>query len=431
MGFIEQVAPLVQKYAPQYGIKVCSPIIAQAVLESASGTSDKVKKGSEWRHNYFGLKWRDKRCAVSNDYFEEWTSEQRPDGSYYRKVDRFCKFKSLEDCVIGYFQWTNIPNYSNLKGVTDPKTYLENIKADKYATSKDYVKNLMAVISKYNLTKYDIKSDIKSESKGQKMLINIHAGHNPDGKVGCGTVGLIKESTEARKVKDECIKLLKSLGHTVFDCTVDNGTSQKDVLKKIVEKANKNKVDLDVSIHFNGNAKDTTGNGVTTGTEVYIYNTSSKAKPYAENVCKEISALGFKNRGVKTRSSLYVLSNSKSPAMLIECCFVDDKDDIKKYSYDSMARAIVKGITGQEIKNAVITIDDDSIKRVQTGAFSKKENAEALLKKVKKAGFDAFITKSDKDNLYRVQVGAYSKIENAEDMLSKIKAKGFSAFITN
>lgn len=44
MGFIEQVAPLVQKYAPEYGIKVCSPIIAQAVLESASGTSDKVKK---------------------------------------------------------------------------------------------------------------------------------------------------------------------------------------------------------------------------------------------------------------------------------------------------------------------------------------------------------------------------------------------------
>lgn len=33
------------------------------------------------------------------------------------------------------------------------------------------------------------------------MKINVHAGHNPDGKVSCGAIGLIKESTEAKKVK--------------------------------------------------------------------------------------------------------------------------------------------------------------------------------------------------------------------------------------
>ena len=112
MSFEQEVAYYVQKYAPQFNILVYSPIIAQAMLESASGTSNKVKVvvdgKTEWRHNYLGLKWRDKRCAISNDYFEEWTSEQRPDGSRYNKVDRFCKFKSLEECIIGYFQWTNI-----------------------------------------------------------------------------------------------------------------------------------------------------------------------------------------------------------------------------------------------------------------------------------------------------------------------------------
>lgn len=35
--FIEQVAKFVQKYAAQYGIKVHSPIIAQAILESGWG----------------------------------------------------------------------------------------------------------------------------------------------------------------------------------------------------------------------------------------------------------------------------------------------------------------------------------------------------------------------------------------------------------
>ena len=37
--FIEQVAKFVQKYAVQYGIKVHSPIIAQAILESGWGNS--------------------------------------------------------------------------------------------------------------------------------------------------------------------------------------------------------------------------------------------------------------------------------------------------------------------------------------------------------------------------------------------------------
>ena len=32
-GYIELIAPLVQKYAPMYGICVCSPIIAQGVIE--------------------------------------------------------------------------------------------------------------------------------------------------------------------------------------------------------------------------------------------------------------------------------------------------------------------------------------------------------------------------------------------------------------
>ena len=63
------------------------------------------------------------------------------------------------------------------------------------------------------------------------MRINIHAGHNPDGKIACGAVGLIRESTEARIVKDKVIALLRTQGHTVYDCTVDNGTSQSDVLR--------------------------------------------------------------------------------------------------------------------------------------------------------------------------------------------------------
>lgn len=178
------------------------------------------------------------------------------------------------------------------------------------------------------------------------MKFNVHAGHNPDGKIACGTCGLIKESTEARKVKKEVIKLLRAKGHTVYDCTCANGKSQTDILKKIVTKCNKQKADLDISIHFNAGAGDKKGNGQTTGTEVYVYSTKSTAYQAAVRVDKAIAALGFRNRGVKERKDLYVLRRTNSPAMLIECCFVDDKDDVELYDYKTMAAAIVAGILG-------------------------------------------------------------------------------------
>lgn len=237
------------------------------------------------------------------------------------------------------------------------------------------------------------------------MRINVHAGHNPAGKVACGAVGLINESTENRRVKDEVIAQLQTLGHTVYDCTENNGSGQSDVLRKIVSKCNQHAVDLDVSIHFNSGAGDSSGNGKTTGVEVYVYSSSSKAKSYAEKVCTKISALGFRNRGIKYSTSLYVLKHTASPAMLIECCFVDDKDDVELYDYQKMAAAIVKGITGQTVQQTAETSpagdgeetatgDKAALYRVQVGAYSVKSNAEAMKQKLQAAGFDAFITQA-------------------------------------
>lgn len=185
------------------------------------------------------------------------------------------------------------------------------------------------------------------------MKINVHAGHNPDGKVASGAAGLIKESTQARKVKKFLIQLLRDEGHTVYDCTCSNGENQSDVLKRIVSKCNAHSVDIDVSIHFNSGAGDKKGNGKTTGTEVLVYSSSgnpedSKAYTYAKRTLKEITAMGFKNRGVKVRNDLYILKNTRSKAMLIECCFVDDKDDVALYEAEEMAKAIAKGITGKD-----------------------------------------------------------------------------------
>lgn len=62
--FIAAIGQAVQKLAPDYGISVCSPVIAQAILESAWGTSSKAA-----RHNYFGLKYRAGRLTCHSGTF--------------------------------------------------------------------------------------------------------------------------------------------------------------------------------------------------------------------------------------------------------------------------------------------------------------------------------------------------------------------------
>lgn len=71
-----------------------------------------------------------------------------------------------------------------------------------------------------------------------------------------------------------------------------------------------------------------------------------------------MAALGFKNRGLKITDGLYVLNHTKAKAILIEVCFVDDKDDYnlyKKVGYKKVAEAIAEGIVGHVIKGTSTT----------------------------------------------------------------------------
>ena len=236
-----------------------------------------------------------------------------------------------------------------------------------------------------------------------KKTYNFHAGHNPAHMPGCGASSILNESIEDRAVKNEALRLMTLLGNTVYDCTVDNGTSQSDVLTKIVAKCNAHKVDYDIAFHLNSGRDDLSGDGKTGGVEIYIY--SEDMRPLAERVCKEVAALGFTNRGVKVNKSLYVLKYTAAPAMLIECCFVDDADDAKLYNAASMARAIVKGLTGEVYTEPSIQANDEA----------KKADAETAT--------------GDPKKLYRVQVGAYSIKENAERMKAKLHELGIDAYI--
>lgn len=212
---------------------------------------------------------------------------------------------------------------------------------------------------------------------------NVHAGHN---KKAPGASGCFNEVTEDRKVKNLVIKKLTKLGHTVYDCTDDAGTTKNAVLKNIVAKCNKHKVDLDISIHFNA------FNKKASGTEVLCYN--SKTHDVAKRIVKEIVALGFVNRGVKDGSHLYVLKNTNCPAILIECCFCDCETDKKLYNAEKMATAIVKGITGKTVKTST----------TKTSVVEKKEESKPKqLYRVRKSWSNV-----------SSQLGAYEELDNAK-----------------
>lgn len=172
--FIKSIAALVIKYAPSYSIKVYSPIIAQAILESAYGTSELAVNA----HNYFGLKYREGRCKTCIGIYHKVGSEQNADGSYVSSAMQWCKFENMEQGVIGYFDFINTSNYSNLKGVTAPQEYLENIKADGYATSLKYVDNLMSVIKNWHLTDYDEKEENGMSNSSLVVYTKLSPNHS-------------------------------------------------------------------------------------------------------------------------------------------------------------------------------------------------------------------------------------------------------------
>lgn len=209
---------------------------------------------------------------------------------------------------------------------------------------------------------------------------NIHAGHNPSKKIACGAVGLLDESKENRLIVNSIIKYLKKAGCTTYNCTVSNGKSQRDVLEKICNKCNAHSVDLDVSIHFNSGRNDFKGDKKLGGFEVWAKNYSGNKIVIAKRMVNNMKKLGFSSHGdpYKTTSGLYYLNHTKAKALLLEICFVDDKDDYllyKSVGYDRIGKAIAEAIVGKEINASITTLLKEKLLKSNTVKVKITKNA--------------------------------------------------------
>ena len=167
------------------------------------------------------------------------------------------------------------------------------------------------------------------------MKIGVNDGHTLSG-AGTGAVGVIKEGEHTRLVGEEVRRLLKEKGIAVFNCTVDYAETTNESLSLVVQQANREDLDWFISIHFNAGG----GKGV----EVYTY--EGRQYQDAIDVCNNISALGFNNRGVKAGTGFYVIRRTKAKSMLIEVCFVDTEDANKylEIGYKAIAKAIADAL---------------------------------------------------------------------------------------
>lgn len=183
------------------------------------------------------------------------------------------------------------------------------------------------------------------------MIIGIDMGHPLTGG-GTGAVGIRKETDCNREIGKKVISKLQTLGHTLVNCTTDYAKDQNQSLSDRVKLANAQYLDLLISIHLN------CGGGH--GSEVLTY--GGKEFKEAKDILNNICALGYRNRGIKDGSGLYVIRNTKAKSILIECCFIDSQEDMNRYNAEDIANAIVKGITGQETKDYVDSNKSNKVK---------------------------------------------------------------------
>ena len=208
-----------------------------------------------------------------------------------------------------------------------------------------------------------------------------HGGSDP----GAVSNGLYEKAINLNTLLS-CKNELERHGVTVICSRIKDET---DPVSEETKEANASVADLAVSFHTNAGGGD--------GFEAFYFNPSPKGKKLATLCEKYVKMLGQNSRGIKDGNHLHFIRKTAMTAVLVESFFVDNPKDrqigdtIAEHTAFGVAyaKAILEyfGITYKENK----ATSNKKISRVQVGAYSDIGNAEAMVKKLKSAGFEAII----------------------------------------
>ena len=217
-----------------------------------------------------------------------------------------------------------------------------------------------------------------------KVFLSAGHGGSDPGAVAYG----MKEKDINLQILLACNEVLVRHGvATVLSRTTD----ENDPVAQEVKEANASGANIAVSFHTNAGGGD--------GSESYYYPTDNNGKRLAQLCENYTQAIGQNSRGVKSGKNLYFVNGTRMTAVLCECAFIDNDTDNdlidtvaeQKAFGVAYAKAILEYLGIAYVEPVVAS--GSELYRVQVGAYREKGNAEAMLEKVKAAGFtDAFIT---------------------------------------
>ena len=179
------------------------------------------------------------------------------------------------------------------------------------------------------------------------MLICIDAGHGryTPGKRCMKSLdpNETREWALNSRVADKLQQLLAG-----YDCKtmrVDDVTGEKDVpLSERCSKANSAKADLYLSIHHNAGIKGGKGGGIVVFTSTRCSQKSKEVQSAAYRHLIRQTGLAGNRAQPMVSQDLYVLRNTKMPAILCECGFMDSAHDTPIILTDTFAQRAAQGL---------------------------------------------------------------------------------------
>lgn len=172
----------------------------------------------------------------------------------------------------------------------------------------------------------------------------IDPGHGGKDPGACNTTLGLQEKVAALDIGHELGIMLAQKGAQVEFSRIDNNTYPS--IGSRARAANAFDATAFISVHLNS-----AENKQARGVEVLVYSNKGVAGTLAKNVLTPIlSATGFKDRGVKERPDLGVLSGTKMPAILVEVGFISDDEEAKLLFTPSIQLKIAEAIAQGVIK---------------------------------------------------------------------------------
>lgn len=236
---------------------------------------------------------------------------------------------------------------SRKDGITKLTVYLAGAVTDTkcYLTAKDG--NIVVTVNKTS------KTPEKPVNKDD-FLIVIDPGHGGDepGSLGMidGKIALYEKDINL-KIGKRVYEILLEKGYNVIATRTDDSTVS---LMKRVEIANESKADLFVSVH-NNSFEDSSAKGTLT---MYAYDTPKEGMTFSGKEVASIiqpylaEATGSTDRELMENPKIYVNAKTNMPAVLCECLFMSNPEDLKKLMDDTYAKKIAEGIA-EGIEEAV------------------------------------------------------------------------------